>query len=405
MDDAPRIYRARWVFPVSAPPIENGVVEIRGSQIADVRPAQGDEGEYLGYTALIPGLVNAHTHLEFSQLPQQIRPPRPFTSWIRALVQARRAGAVDLSTGLKTGYRESARAGTTLLGEIATPGWSTAHWAGETGPRVVAFRELLGLRQDQIETQLQAAADFLDQPHEPELIRGLSPHAPYSVHPELYRRLVDLAATRNVPLAVHLAETPSELELLAYGTGEFVDMLTEFGVWEPSVIPTGTRPLDYLKPLAKLDRALVIHANYLDDEELEFLAQHPQITVVYCPRTHAWFGHEPHRWLEMLERGVSLALGTDSRASNPDLSLWQELLFLRDNFRNVPGEQLLQLGTLAGASAIGLSDRHGTLQPGKQADLALVAVDSLDEHNPHAALLDWRSTIVATMHAGQWVTE
>jgi cytosine/adenosine deaminase-related metal-dependent hydrolase len=204
--------------------------------------------------------------------------------------------------------------------------------------------------------------------------RGLSPHAPYSVHPELFARLIDLAKAHSAPVAMHLAETRAELELLAQGRGEFVEMLTAFGVWRDGLIPRGSRPMDYLKRLAEVARALVVHGNYLDEDELEFVAIHPQMTVVYCPRTHAFFGHAPHPWRRLLDRGASVALGTDSRASNPDLSLWNELTFLREEFPDAAPRVLLELGTIRGARALGLDGEFGTIAPGKSARLATVAL-------------------------------
>ncbi len=403
MDADRKSYRARWVFPVEGPPIDNGVVEVTGNQIVSVHAGADDEGEYLGYAALIPGLVNAHTHLEFGGLKQPIEPAQPFTAWIRALVARRNSGGFSTADGVEQGYRECGSSGTTLVGEIATAGSSFDRLDGG-GAQVVAFRELLGLSKGQVDEQLTAAREFLDHADSGCIVRGLSPHAPYSVHPELYRRLIELAAQRRAPVAIHLAETRAELELLNAGTGEFVPLLQEFGVWSDDAIPRGSRPLDYLKPLAELERALVIHGNYLAEDEIDFLAAHPHLTVVYCPRTHAWFGHEPHPWLTMLERGVSVVLGTDSRASNPDLNLWNELLFLREQFGDVPPEVLLGLGTSAGARALGQGEDRGKLAPGQQADMALVAIDSLDEDNPYAALFDWRSRVVATMHGGEWIS-
>ena len=149
------------------------------------------------------------------------------------------------------------------------------------------------------------------------------------MHPELFRGLVDLAVARRAPLAMHLAETREELQLLALGTGEFVPFLEELGVWRPEAIPRESRPLDYFHELARVETALAIHGNYLALDEIEFLAGHPNVSVVYCPRTHAYFRHAAHPWRKLLARGVNVALGTDSRGSNPDLSVWNELLFLR----------------------------------------------------------------------------
>lgn len=211
-----------------------------------------------------------------------------------------------------------------------------------------------------------------------------------------------MAVAFRAPVAMHLAETQAELELLAHGTGEFVDLLRDFGVWTPDAIPRRSRPLDYLKRLAAVEHGLVVHGNYLSDEELDFVVDHPNLTVVYCPRTHAWFGHELHPWRRLLNRGASVAIGTDSRASNPDLSVWNELLFLRQRFPDVESRLLLELGTIRGARGLGLSDQTGTLTPGKRADLAVIDLTgATSDSNPYSLLLNPHNRPVGTISGGQ----
>jgi cytosine/adenosine deaminase-related metal-dependent hydrolase len=223
------------------------------------------------------------------------------------------------------------------------------------------------------------------------------------VHPRLFKPLIDLAAEFNAPVAVHLAETQAERQLLSDGTGELVEMLEQFGVWNPDAIPPKSRPLDYLKELVRLDRALAIHGNYFDDEEIDFLSQHNNISVVYCPRTHAFFGHTDHPWRTMIDRGVAVAIGTDSRASNPDLSLWNELLFLRERHPQVPPRDLLQLGTQAGAQALGLDHRSGSIAVALMADIAAVSLNSELTADPYEQLFASNNEVVSTMIAGKWI--
>lgn len=392
-------YRARWIFPVDGPPLENGVVEIQGDRISAVHNRSDPRAQDLGNVAIIPSLVNAHTHLEFSDLTKPVGPAQPFTDWIRALVAYRR-GRETTDQTLANGKREAERAGTTCLGNIATVGPTVPVECN--GARVVEFLELLGLAAEQHQTQIDLARAHLSRPPQPGVIFGLSPHAPYSVRPTLFTALVDLAKEFHCPLAIHLAETAAELELLKQGSGEFVELLRDFGVWDETAIPHGSGPLDYLRPLAELDHALVIHGNYLDETAIDFLADRSNITVVYCPRTHAYFGHPPHPWRELLSRGVSVSLGTDSRGSNPDLSLWRELQYLHSRFTNENPATLLELGTICGASALGLSAEIGTLTPGKAADLTVVAIPA-NRVSPYECLLDSESTVSATMCGGVWI--
>ena len=378
-------FKACWVIPVDRPPIENGVVEMHDGRITAVRSALPHEACHdLGDVALLPGLVNAHVHLEFSRVEQPFQPARPFTDWIRSLVAYRRQftpASTEPFAALNIGAIEALMSGTTLLGEIATLGWSELFMPTD-GPRVVAFRELIGLRPQTIEEQIKIAAEWLAQKAQlAPVTYGLSPHAPYSVSPELLSRSIALAKQFDVPVAMHLAETREELEFLAHGRGEFVEMLKSFGAWPENGLPLERRPLDILQTLADAPRALVVHGNYLAEDEIDFIAARPRMSVVYCPRTHEFFGHEPHPWRQLLARGANVALGTDGRGSNPDLSLWNELVFLRERFPDVAPGTLLELGTLAGARALGCDHECGTITPGKRADLVAVSLGQATAHD------------------------
>jgi aminodeoxyfutalosine deaminase len=405
MPDSAKVVRARWVFPVDRPPIENGTVEIFGGRIVTLRKAgrsaQLTDAE--SGTALIPGLVNAHTHLEFSQLDTPLPAETTFAEWVRLIVAHRRGRGAYPVEALRSGLRESAAAGVTTLGEIATAGWTTQPFTLDT-PRAVVFFETIALDPGAIvsaaERVLALLAELL---RTPTLVGGISPHAPYSVHPTLLQLLVEFAELQRAPLAIHLAESRDELQLLATGKGPLVDLFSESGFWKPKVIPRGTRPLDILHALENVNRALVIHGNYLNAAEWDFLTGKSNFTVVYCPRTHAHFRHEPHPWLELRARGVRVALGTDSRASNPDLSLWNELLFLRERFPQVAPGNLLEMGTRAGAEALGLDRRIGTLTAGKSADMAVIGLASDPSSDPYEWLLHPESRPVATMRDGRWI--
>jgi cytosine/adenosine deaminase-related metal-dependent hydrolase len=405
MADSTNVIRARWVFPVDRPPIECGEVAIAGGRIVDVRPVEHVSvlTDAESQTALIPGLVNAHTHLEFTLLSSPLPAETTFAEWIRLIVAHRRARGDYPVEALRTGLRESAAAGVTTIAEIATAGWTYGPFNADA-PRTVAFREAIALNPDMLGVIADAVAGHVEQLRgHPSVIAGISPHAPYSVHPELFRTLVKQAQESRAPLAVHLAETHDELELLANGTGPLVELFSESGFWRPDAIPRGSRPMDYLRMIAGLPQALVIHGNYLEADEHEFLAGKSNLTVVYCPRTHAHFRHEPHPWRDLMSRGVRVALGTDSRASNPDLSLWKEMQFLRERFPQVAPAELLAMGTQAGADSLGLDRQTGTLCAGKSADVAVVRLAGDDRDEPHEWLLNPASQPVAAMREGRWI--
>jgi len=427
-DNQRQSFRARWVFPLSGPPLENATVEVVGGRISAVHTRSDPGARDLGNCAIIPGLINAHTHLELSDVVSPLRPAQPFTAWLREVMRHRRqrteTGLKDSTTNqhshdhsaigkiIAEGIAESSDSGTTTIGDIAgpVPGLARAseyQAMSDIQPRSVAFLELLGLAPERMEEHLQRGRAHLAGDDSPlrngPVIRGLSPHAPYSVHPELFRELVNLAVARCAPIAMHLAETRDELQLLHDGTGPFVTFLEELGVWRPEAIPRGSRPLDYLRELARAETALAIHGNYLAADEVDFLAAHPNISIVYCPRTHAYFRHAEHPWRTLLAKGVNVALGTDSRASNPDLSLWNELLFLRKLAPDFDPAVLLELGTWNGALSLGLGHEMGTLEVGKSADLTLVDFAESDAAGPFERLFNPRNRIAGTVCRGRGI--
>lgn len=393
-------YRARWIIPVAGPPVENGIVVVRDGRIVVVHRLRRPDTIDLGDVAIVPGLVNCHTHLEFSRLEQPLRSLSPFTEWIRHVVNYRRSAAGDVGDAIRLGLRESLRGGVTLLGDIATSGWNWDDY--QYGPDCVVFQELLGLTAERIAEQGELARSHVGETTHHVHSPGLSPHAPYSVHPELFRQAVQLAQTSNIPVAMHLAETEAERELLYEGTGDFRNLLEEFGLWQPQLFG-GRSWSEFLDPLSELAHPLIIHGNYLANDELRFLAQHPHMTLIYCPRTHAACGHPPHPWQTLLDLGGSVALGTDSRASNPDLSLWSELLFLAAEFPDVSHLELLRLATLSGARALGQSREHGSLESGKFADLIVIGPVPDDGPALHRQLITADSRLQGVMCRGEWI--
>jgi cytosine/adenosine deaminase-related metal-dependent hydrolase len=325
-----------------------------------------------------------------------------FPDWIRLVVTRRRQLAAELTAeeladrwraAIERGLAESLAAGTMLVGEIASQPWAGSLLSAKSLSGLI-FQELIGLKREAAEGQRELAERELATPTGDSWSRGLSPHAPYTVHPELLQQVATLSREQRFPLAMHLAESPEELELLASQTGPFRELLEQFGSWQEGVLRPDGRPLDYLQVLAEADSALVIHGNYLSPEERQFLAAHrDRLTLVYCPRTHAYFGHDPYPLTDLLRAGVAVAIGTDSRASNPDLSLLAELKFVARTHPQVDPGEVLRLGTLAGAQALRQADRTGSLVPGKRADLAIVAIDPT-ARDPYAAVLADESRVI-----------
>ena len=398
--------RARYIFPLNGPPIVGGAVLIVGQRLAAVSQAASSRAIDLGDVAIIPGLVNAHVHLEFSLLASPLgQPGMEFTEWIRHVIAHRRSSPPQepaQAAALHAGAAQCTVAGTTAIGEVST----RDHFSAAEPPLLdlTDFAEIICLDRARIPDVLSAARSRLETSRPGDRVRpGISPHAPYTVHVELLNKLVELAAEFQAPLAMHLAESQAELELLATGGGAFRTLLEEMGVWQPSALAQRTRPIDYLRALARAPRSLVIHGNYLDPEEIELLARHRQhMAVVYCPRTHAFFGHPQHPLPQLLKAGALVALGTDGRSSNPDLSLLADLRFAAGRFPGIAPERFLQMATLDGAAALGLEQQTGSLEAGKFADLACVAVQPSASADPYELLVADDEPVVATMFRGQW---
>jgi cytosine/adenosine deaminase-related metal-dependent hydrolase len=403
--------RARWVLPVEGPPLEHGVVTIAGERILQVGPdcAGGGTVTDLGEVALVPGLVNAHTHLEFSDCKTPLgSSASSFAEWIGVVTRYRHErterDARATERAIESGVRESTASGTTTLGEIATAGWRLANTlAGKL--EVVAFREVIALASERFSEMLVEVAHHRQQATGRAWRAGISPHAPYTVHPELFARLVDDAREGDLPVAMHLAESIDELELLRSGSGPMVDYLASRGFWIPGAIAPGTRPRDYLQKLAEAPRSLVVHGNYLSNDEVALVAEHRErMSVVYCPRTHAYFGHERHPIERILSAGGNVALGTDSRASNPDLSMLAEMHCVAKRHPALAPAQIVRLGTLAGAEALGVRDDVGSIRVGKRANLAVIALDRPRAADPYEVIFDEGTRVTAVMVRGQWVT-
>jgi len=398
-------YQARWVIPIDQPPIDGGVVTIAKGRIVSVGKTTAAQPVHdLGDVALIPGLINAHTHLDFSTLPRPLgHPGMPFPEWIATVVRHRQEQTKVLMAetdgfqrsrrrAAQAGIAETLESGVSAIGDITSPFWPRACFP-VPGLSSTIFLELIGLDAGKHDSLLKMARSFvLDvQDMAGDVRAGISPHAPYTVSPQLVQSICGLSAVERFPVAMHLAESLEELELLATKRGRMVDVLQGIDAWHPEVISAGTTPGDYLQWLATAHRSLVIHGNYLKSEEIHFLgSHHDRMSVVYCPRTHAYFGHERYPLAEMLAAGVRVALGTDSRASNPDLRLLEELKLVATQHSKLPAEQILQLGTLAGAQALGIEHDYGSIKPGKLARLAAIEIEGSPQ-DPYSFLFDRHS--------------
>jgi len=400
---------ARYLFPVEGAPIADGYLTVREGRIAEIGPALGRSADLdLGNVAITPGFVNAHTHLELSALEDD-EPASPVdqVDWLQRVISQRRENSPEaIQATVSRNLAEALAAGTTTLGDITTAG---ASWpAIARAPiRAVVFAELIGLkRQRGLDTSHDAWQWISSIRPEDQITAcskpGLSPHAPYSTAGWLYHQ----AADSRLPLTTHLAEMPEEIELLERGNGRLKAFLKDLGAWDDEWEPIGPRPADFIRrgELRKADW-LIAHGNYLPPEDFwqlrgEAGLEGQRVAVAYCPRTHARFGHAPHPFRAMLERGVVVCIGTDSLASTPTLSVLDELRFLRQIDPSLGGELLLTMGTLFGAWALRAETVTGSLKPGKTADLAVIELPDRESDDPYSLLFESDRPVLKTVFDG-----
>ena len=374
-------YRARWVAPIVSPPIEHGWVEVEGGVVRAVgagKPPRGDAVTRdidLGCACILPGLVNAHTHLELSAQRAAAPPAPSMPAWAETLMRQRagepRGGRIEAIRGA---IDEMYRAGTALVGDIANTPDSVA--ALEAGPvDAVVFREVLGfdVSAEGAAAMVEELAGLASRRSAARVSLRTAAHAPYSVSPALFQAL---AAGVRGPRSVHLAESPEECEFLRSGSGPWRKILEARGRWNPRWQPPGCGPVAYLDSLGWLrDDSLLVHCVQLTPVEIRRVAE-SGATVVTCPRSNAWTGAGVPPVAEFYAAGAAVAVGTDSLASAPDLNTFAELACLRRLAPEVPARSILRSATLAGAAALGRGRSHGAVEPSRRA--ALIAVQTPD---------------------------
>jgi aminodeoxyfutalosine deaminase len=374
------IHRAQYILVEAGCLLENAAVHISQSgQILQVEAWNGHPTDPAievvdwGCSIIMPGLINAHTHLELTSFQNQLSRFASFTDWIGQLIEKRKTWTnEDFQASAKAGAHLALASGTTLVGDIASSsvGWEATQ---DVPLRRIVFEEILSLSPNRVDPILAHLNQIFERSApNPLQIHGISPHAPYSVSAELYSRAAEQAYGQGRLLATHVAETKEELQLLLTGMGEFRDFLSGIGALPEDWKPPRLSPIAYLDSLKVLGPfCLLIHCNYLDEDSISRLTQ-THSSVVYCPRSHDFFGHEAHPVRQLLDAGIPVALGTDSLASNASLSMIDEMRYLFATRKDVEPEEIFRAATLSGASALNYKGRLGRLRPGHWADMAIL---------------------------------
>jgi aminodeoxyfutalosine deaminase len=403
------LVHAGWVLPIASDPLRDGAVLVHGDRIVDVGPLDelvrahpGEPVERNDGCVLLPGLVNAHTHLALTVLGGLL-PSVSFGEWLPLLVRAMRAltpEALEASAAL--GARQCLEAGVTVVGDIAY-GSASVHAARQAGLGGAFFWEVLGIQPDTLEQALAdegypAPSDRT--PPDPRIRAGISPHSPYTSGPGLLRAAHAFASAQRVPYAIHVAESHAEAELFEHGSGALAGTAGRFAM---GLAPgSGVTPVRYLDELGVLDGTLAVHCVQLRGDDIDVLAA-KTAGVVLCPRSNAYLDEGPAPVAALEAAGTRLALGTDSSASNLDLDLLDEARAVRQLAPALAAERVVRMVTADGADALGMGGTVGSLAAGYQADLALFRC-AADAPDPYEGLIGCvgRPSLESVMAGGEW---
>jgi cytosine/adenosine deaminase-related metal-dependent hydrolase len=377
-------FRVAWLLPISQPPIRDAWLRTeRGRIVAFGHSRPGDltapDEIDLGEVAVLPGLVNAHTHLELSWLRGRIAETDDFPGWIRSVLALTRDGRPDHEERMRAigeAVAESQMFGTAVVGDISNTLTSTAALA-ERDVAAVVFHELIGFQSADAQRILsEAVARMESLPADSTVRHTLAPHAPYSVSPQLFAAI--RASLQQSPFArssVHLGESDAESDFLHDGTGPWRDLLEGLGAWDPAWVAPACNPVEYVDRMGFLDgRVLVVHGVHFGAPELERIAARGA-TVVTCPRGNIRTGAGSPPIAEFFDAGVRVAVGTDSLASVPDLNVFAEIAEMRRLAPDIRARTLLECATINGAQALGFDADFGTIEAGKRDRLIVVELD------------------------------
>src|SRR5205814_2800786 len=413
------IVRARIVVTMDGPPIDDGAVRVMNGRIAEagksseVAPAD-DEILDLGESVLLPGLINSHCHLDYTCLRGKIPRQKSFTNWIRVInAEKAKLTAEDYVTSINAGFAEAQRVGTTTIANL------TAF------PELIAkinrpirtwwFAELIDVREPGRANEIvESATDSLKRTEN----WGLAPHAPFTASENLSRDCQEIALRENILLTTHLAESDEEMEMFRDASGPLYQFMKEIGR-EMTDCGYDTQLRSFLRqlhfsqrdPSVRAGQAgsfgmtakwIIAHLNELLESDFDLLREiRHEFSIAHCPRSHAYFGHAPFRFERLQKLGFNVCLGTDSLASNDDLSLFAEMRAFQKQFPKVPAERILEMVTINPAHALRQENELGRIERGFLADM--IALPFTTSENVYQTILNFVGTVPWFMLHGRTV--
>jgi aminodeoxyfutalosine deaminase len=378
------IIRARVVVTMDGPPIENGAVAVSRDRITDVGKFADISAEHsgekivdLGEQALLPGLINAHCHLDYTCLRGKIPRQKSFTDWIRAInAEKAKLSPEDYVRSINEGFAEAKRFGTTTIANLTAFPEPMARI--QSPIRTWWFAELIDVRDP---SRGNEVVDFAVEQLKSAEHWGLAPHAPFTASANLYPRCEEIARSEDVLLTTHLAESGEEMSMFRGRSGPLYDFMKEIG---RDMNDCGRNtPLSQFTEIVRdsstsvgmTDGWIVVHLNELAESDFDLLkTATTKFSIVHCPRSHAYFGHSPFQFEKLRELGFNICLGTDSLASNADLSLFAEMRAFQRKFPSVSAQEIVKMVTTSPARALRQENLLGKIRSGFVADLIAIPI-------------------------------
>jgi cytosine/adenosine deaminase-related metal-dependent hydrolase len=400
-----KIFSTKLITMQGAAPFNNGAAAVRSGTIFDVGPVRkiinkypGHRVIHLGNSVLMPGLINLHAHLELPPLLDIIR-ANTFPDWVVNLIGKKQGLTYgDYSRAARQNIRTLLRTGTTTVADICTHNVSPAILQ-ESGLRAFIFYEIISMNPSSF---LPHLSSLITSPSSRLIQTGISPHAPYTVSEATLRVINQFSQKKDIRLAMHIAESKNEVRLLQRKRNGF-DKLYRAAGWDISWAPNGSSPFEYLNRTGVLSsNLLAVHAVKVDDRDINLIKK-SHAAIAHCPRSNRETGVGRMPLKKFLDAGVTVGLGTDSLASSPSLSMWDEMRYaLRIHRRDgITAKDIFKLATTGGAKALGMESEIGSLESGKRADIIAVPLPSKNTGDLYSDLLRETKSCIMTMVDGK----